>query len=112
MKKYIIAGLIAVATIGIAADYNVNVSIPVNTQTVINKTATVAQVESLSVMTRGTNPVFMIRIVLKDAEGAELDRKTVRMTIEQARQLMPEIDAVMTQAQGAIAANISTLLGE
>jgi hypothetical protein len=111
MKKYIIA-IIAVATLGIAADYNVNVSIPVNTATVVNKTATVAQVESLSVMTRGINPVFLIRVVLKDAEGAELERKTVRMTLEQARLLMPEIDQIMGQAQLAIAANIEALLAE
>ena len=63
-------------------------------------------------MTRGASPVFLIRVVLKDADGAELDRKTVRMTIEQARLLMPEIDAVVAHAQTALAANIGTLLGQ
>ena len=111
MKKIIIA-IIAIASIGFAADYSVNVSIPVNTSTVVDKTATTAQVESLSVMTRGASPVFMIRVVLKDADGVELDHKTVRMTIEQTRLLMPEIDAVMAQAQSAIQANIGTLLGQ
>ena len=119
MNKMIIAGL-AIAGLAMAAEYPVSVTIPVKTEVVTTVTNVTESVSAtafvlerfIADVENPTNVSFRIVGSYRDAAGVVIKRKTIPVPLAQARLLMPEIGAVMTQAQGAIEANIGTLLGE
>lgn len=101
MKK-IIAIIIAIAGLAVAGEYAVTKTI----------TASKFVIKRLSVDVSRPEPSFAIQGEWQDSDGHIVETKMVRMTLEQARQIMPEIDAVMSNAATAVSANIGTIIGE
>lgn len=119
MKKHIIA-IIAIAGIVSAAEYLVNVSIPVKTEVVTTVTnVTESVTASVFVLERfianveqATNTTFVIHGSYRDANGKILKRKVIPIKMEQALQIMPSITNVMDAAQSVVETNIQNLLAE
>ena len=113
MKRISIAlALIIIAGIALAVDYTVNINIPVEETTTVNQTVTTASVDSLSVILTGEDPFFIIRVSMKNEEGERLNIKNVKMTIDEVRAIMPEVDSVVSNANVVLTANLATLLTE
>ena len=112
MKKIIIA-IIAIACLVHAEEYAVTKPIPVTKQATTTVMATQFVTERLMVeLKEGTNYTFMIMGSYQDADGNALERKNIRVTYQQAVQMMPEIAQVMETARSAVDAAIPTLLAE
>jgi hypothetical protein len=101
MKK-IIAIITAIAGLAVAGEYALTKTI----------TASKFVIKRLSADVSRPEPSFTIQGEWQDADGRMVEPKMVRMTIAQVRQIMPQIDAIMSNATTAITANISAIAGE
>ena len=111
MKKYI-AALSAIAGLLNAAPYEVTKEVTVTTTQVVTVTATTFVVERFSAIVDREAPLFLISGSYRDAEGTVIERKTIRVTMEQASQMMGNLEQIMSDAKAAVEANIQNLLAE
>ncbi len=111
MKKIIIA-IIAIAGLVHAGEYAVTKPIALTQHTTTTVTATLFRLERFSAIVDRDVPIFLINGSYLDANGNLLERKTIRVTMEQAAQIMPDIATIMSNAQAAVAAYIDVLLAE
>lgn len=101
MKK-IIAIIIAVAGLALAGEFAVTKTI----------TATKFCFDRLMVDVSRPEPTFTISGRYVDDNGKTVEPKTIRCNLEQARQIMPQIDLILSNATAAISANITNLLAQ
>ncbi len=112
MKKSIIA-IIAIAGLVQAGEYVTSKQITVTKQATVNVTATKFVTERLMVdLKAGTNYTFMIMGSYMDADGSAIESKVIRVTYQQAVQMMPEIAQVMETARSVVDATIPALLAQ
>ena len=112
MKNYVVIAIIAIAGFSQSAEYAITKSITTTKNQEVTVVATTFVLERFSAIVDREVPVFMIQGSYKDASGTVLERKSIRVSMEQAQQMMPTIDQIMTEAQAAVEANIQNLLAE
>jgi len=112
MKNYVVIAIIAIAGFSQSAEYAITKNITTTKNQEVTVVATTFVIERFSAIVDREAPMFLIQGSYKDASGTVLERKSIRVSMEQAIQMMPTIDQIMMEAQAVVEANIQNLLAE